>query len=197
MNKRRPKKIPANPTGIRWLEMGGLLVILLGSAATSVVAEDGGTTKDRRFKILTRKADDRVVVRPEGDSTLFIVTSPSGIGRMTIERVEERWPKFVLVRLNLKGLEGLGVSNGVTSIRGSVSSREGMAHSRLWMEGEEIRPLPEAHPNWISIRRVNQERKSSKGESTSDDYFELAIPPTWFRESPKSISLSWIDFYRN
>ena len=181
------------------LGVGTLSRLSLVIAMTTVIAADRVPSGHHRFGIVTLKQDDRVAVRLEGDSTIFIVTSPSGIGRMTIERADSKWPKSMIVRLNLKGLEGFGVSDGLVSIRGEVPvpTRGAGIQPRVWLEGQENQPMTQNHPHWISIRRRTAERKSPEPESAPDGYFELTLPPALFRESPKSISVSWVDFYRS
>ncbi len=58
-----------------------------------------------RFTVTTRKADDTVAVGGDRERTTFDVRSPSGISRAVIGRTGAAWPKSVVVRLHLKGLE--------------------------------------------------------------------------------------------
>ena len=59
---------------------------------------DDPKTPSAKFKIATKKNDDSVEVRIEKDKALFMVKSPSGISQAVIERLEERWPKVVVLR---------------------------------------------------------------------------------------------------
>ena len=81
-----------------------------------------GDAKDQptKFNITTRRKDDVVEVRAGKDKTLFNVTSPFGISQAVIERQEDTWPKAVLLRLHLKGLEGFRASNGKVTLNAAV-----------------------------------------------------------------------------
>jgi hypothetical protein len=59
------------------------------------------------FRIQCRKPADHVAVTVGADTTSFTVTSPSGIGSASIERTGPAWPASVILRLDLKGLEGI------------------------------------------------------------------------------------------
>jgi hypothetical protein len=46
------------------------------------------------------------------------------------------------------------------------------------------------------IRIVSGEGKPAKELPLKDGYFEMMLPKAFFEGNPKSIALSWIDFYR-
>ena len=73
------------------------------------------------FKVTTKKIDDTVQIRPEKDKIVFVIRSPSGISEAVIERKQETWPKFVVLRLRLKGFENFTVSNGKVTMHAAVS----------------------------------------------------------------------------
>src|SRR5262245_15178035 len=91
------------------------------------VADDGDAPKDHpaKFKITTKRQDDWVELRVEKDKAVFSVHSPFGISQVVIERLEEMWPKEVMVRLHLKGLENFRATNGKVKLEASVSIQEG------------------------------------------------------------------------
>ena len=63
---------------------------------------------------------------------------------------------------------------------------------RLSSNGREGRVIGEGSPYWANMRIVG-------GEETiplRDGYFELQLPKMFFKDNPRSITLSWIDFYR-
>ena len=57
------------------------------------------------YAIQCRKPADHVAVTVGADTTIFTVTSPSGIGSASIGRTGPAWPASVILRLDLKGLE--------------------------------------------------------------------------------------------
>ena len=49
----------------------------------------------------------------------------------------------------------------------------------------------------MEIRMVGGDGKPAKVIPLKDGYFEMALPRAFFEGQPKSISLNWIDFFRN
>jgi len=147
------------------------------------------------FKITTKKQDDTVEVRADKGKAILIVKSPSGISQVVIERQDEIWPKVVMLRLHLKGLESFRVSNGKIRLDAAVSSQSGKV--RIWKDGNENSPLDEKSPFWADIRIVGSDGKPARELPLKDGYFEMAMPKALFEGSPKTITVNWIDFYRN
>lgn len=167
-----------------------LLVVSHPSAAT------GGDEPPAKFTIKTKKKDDAVEVRADKERTLFVVKSPSGIGRAVLERADDRWPDTVVVRLHLSGLESFGVSNGKVAVNAAVSSR-GAGRARVWRDGDEKAPLDAKSEYWMEIRLVGADGKPADGVPLKGGYFEMTLPKALFEGNPKSLTLDWIDFYRN
>ena len=79
----------------------------------------------------------------------------------------------------------------------AVSVQEGKAKVRLWKDGEEESPLGEKSALWMNIKIVGGDGKPAKELPLDGGYFEMTLPKTFFEGHPQSISLNWIDFYRN
>ena len=177
------------------------LVLLIALAAVSgfAAADDGNAPKDQpaKFKVTAKRADDAVEVREDKDKAVFSVKSPFGISRAVIERAEGTWPDAVVLRLHLKGLESFRASNGKVTLDAAVSVRDGRPEVRLWKDGKEDAPLDEKSPFWVDIRLVGGDGKPAKGVPLKDGYFEITLPRAFFEGDPKSVTLNWIDFYRN
>jgi hypothetical protein len=56
--------------------------------------------------------------------------------------------------------------------------------------------LDEKSPLWADIRIVGSDGKPAKELPLKGGYFEVALPRAFFEGNPKSITLNWIDFYR-
>jgi hypothetical protein len=149
---------------------------------------------DPPFRITTKRDGDKVEVTVENGKAVISVHSPFGISQATIERRGDNWPTSVTVRLHLKGLENLKITNGKETLKASVSSQD--AKVRLWKDGEEYSPLDSKHPYWMEIRMVGKDGKPVKTIPLKDGYFEMPLPKALFEDNPKSITLNWIDFYR-
>jgi hypothetical protein len=167
----------------------GLLVLAVAMTATA------GDDKSPKFKITTKRDNDKVEVRADKDKTVFIVKSPFGISQAIIERTDEKWTDAVVLRLHLKGLENFRVTNGKVKLETSVSSQDGKV--RVWKDGMEDAPLDAKSPYWMEIRMIGSDGKPAKAIPLKDGYFEMALPEALIERNPRSITVNWIDFYRN
>src|SRR5262245_5295417 len=128
-----------------------LIVALLG-LGNLAVANPGDSAG--QFKITTGKKDDVVEVQVAKDKTLFAIKSPFGISQAVIERTEAKWPKVVMVRLHLKGLESFRAANANVKLDAAVTFQEGKLQVRIWKDGKENAPLDKTSPLWMDIRAV-------------------------------------------
>jgi hypothetical protein len=172
-----------------------LLLLVMGLLPVLAWADDSAAPA--KFKITTKRKDDTVEVQADKDKTLFIIKSPFGISQAVIEREGEKWADAVALRLHLKGLENVRASNGKVTLDAAVAIQEGKANVRLWKDGKEDAPLDEKSPFWMEIRMVGGDGKPAKEIPLKDGYFEMALPKAFFKGNPKSITVNWIDFYRN
>lgn len=167
--------------------ISGLLIVAIAATAA---ADDKPS-----FKITNRRDNDTVEVRVDKEKTAFIVKSPFGISNTVIERKSEKWPDAVVLHLHLKGLESFQVSNGKVKLEASVSSQDGTV--RLWKDGKEDAPLDAKCSLWMEIRLVGHDGKPTRAIPLTDGYFEMQLPKVFFEGNPRTITMSWIDFYRN
>ena len=149
---------------------------------------------DASFRITTKRYNDKVEVKVKEGKAHFSVQSPFGISQAVFERSGNRWPTTVMLRLHLKGLEKVKVTNGRITLEGAVSSQDGKV--RLWKDGKEDSPLDSKHPYWMKIRLVGQDGNRVITIPLKDGYFEMQLPKALFEDNPKSITVNWIDFYR-
>ncbi|MEJ7589987.1 MAG: hypothetical protein WKF77_00410 [Planctomycetaceae bacterium] len=49
----------------------------------------------------------------------------------------------------------------------------------------------------MEIRVVGSDGESPVGIPLKDDYFEMQLPKAFLESNPNSITVNWIDFYRN
>lgn len=166
-----------------------LFVVAL--AATTTAADDPP------LKVTTKRADDRVDVKIEKRKATISVHSPFGISHAAIERAGETWPDAVVLRLHLKGLENFKVTSSKVKLEGSASLQDGKPLVRLWKDYKEDAPLDAKSPYWIEVRIVGGDGKQAKEIPLKGGYFELPLPRAVFEGNPKSITVRWIDFYRN
>jgi hypothetical protein len=102
----------------------------------------------------------------------------------------------VVLRLHLKGLSSFRAANGTVTLDAAVSLQEGRTRVRIWKDGKEDSPLDENSPFWMGIHIVGGDGRPAQELPLKDGYFEMTLPRVFFEGSPKSITLNWIDFYR-
>lgn len=172
----------------------GLLLAVAVAAALGGEADAQVGPKD--FKITTGKPTDAVKVLTGKESVVFNVHSPAGISEASIARESASWPKQVVLRLHLKGLEDFKVGNGKVTIHAAVTAQQGKPKVRQWKDGKEDAPLDSKSPYWIGIRMQREDGKAAEAIPLKDGFFEMPLPAALFEGNPKAIVINWIDFFR-
>ena len=180
---------------IGWLLLSTPLVLKLLTAVGMSLTH--GADPSPQFKITTKRDTDKIVVTVDKQRTLFDIHSPSGISHAVIERTAAVWPEGMVLRLHLTGLESFQIKSGETTLHASVSSHGGEKPVRLWKNEAEDKPLDSTSPLWSEIRMIGSDGKPSKTIPLKDGYFEIEIPKALREGNPQSITVSWVDFYRN
>ncbi|MED5457655.1 MAG: hypothetical protein VX428_09110 [Verrucomicrobiota bacterium] len=124
------------------------------------------------------KPDNRKIeVTSLVDSVIFNVFDKFGIGAASIKIIEGDWPKKVLIRFHLSGLEGFTLSS------------QGMNYKKNTFK---VR-MSDIKGNTIKgkylVRNEGGDSKKIPG------YFEIEIPKKITTDS-SMINLKWIDYYR-
>jgi hypothetical protein len=167
-------------------------------AATQPATTQSATSQSSPpFQITCRKTEDAVTVSTDGGKAILSITSPSGIGKATIDRTDERWPKEVVLRVRLRGLESLTISSGNVKLAASVLSHSGntrLLHLRT--DGKEGPQLTKDSPYWMDIHVLDARGKPAAGLPEKDGCFEMTIPKALLDEKAKTVTIEWIDFYR-
>jgi hypothetical protein len=162
------------------------------------IIEDGKEIKPLAtaapFKITSKNAGS-LTTSVEGERTIFSIKGP-GIGDAKVQRLGEAWPKEVVLRVYLGGLENFTISSGEVKLSTSVLSHSGNQQlSHLWKEGKEGPSLDEKSPFWMEIHRLDATGKPAEGLPPKGGWFEMTLPQALIKESD-TIELGWIDFYR-
>jgi hypothetical protein len=66
----------------------------------------------------------------------------------------------------------------------------------LWKDGKQKVGLDEKSPFWMDIRMLGSDGKPARKFPLEEGYFEMALPKAFLDANPKSITLTWIDSYR-
>lgn len=173
----------------------GLLVIgVCFCVDAAAVAADASASP---FKITTKHATDKVTVELQAGVATFAIRSPGGIGRAVIERQAAKWPDKITLRLYLRGLESFRISNGKSTLHVAIASHGEPPRIRVWKDDQENAPLTPNDPAWIAVRILDKQNRPTTDMPLADGTFELTLPGSLFADAPQSITLDWIDFYRN
>ena len=153
------------------------------------------------------KAADRAAVTTEGGRAVIDVTSAGGIGGLTA--TAETWPEEVVVRLRLRGLEGLEIRYGDVTIATGVSSSgqpSALTLSVLDEDGNVQSASPSSDVYYPNIQAVTPDGTTAVGPLAAGERppfplpegsaLEITLPPHFHRDDQPSFTLQWIDFYR-
>lgn len=141
-------------------------------------------TAPPQFRIVTQRSDDSVVVASSAEQSVLTVLSPRGIGSAVIHRPGAQWPAMhtLLLKLRLRGLEELRISNGDVEWIAAVSSSDSTVRLRVKRGLQETELTNPQDPYWADV--------------TTDNGFSVKVPGILFERNPASLNLKWIDFFR-
>jgi hypothetical protein len=151
-----------------------------------------GDAQEQALGAKVGREGSRVRFSSEGDTAIIDITSKFGIDKATIHRKTETWPKSILVRLHLSGLESFQAAGKQGTVAWSVSST-GDNPSRVSLRNGEETALDEDSPYYTPVRIVGGHGKIP----LEDGYFEVPLSAKLFEGNPEQITLNWIDFYRD
>lgn len=159
----------------------------------AVEGDASGALQRPGLQATVGRTETRIRFLSEGDTSIFDITSATGIDKATIKRESDEWPKSILVRLHLGGLESFKAGGKGFAIEWSVSSTgEHEARSTL-VSGKRVADIKKDSPFYGEVRIGGGGKKIP----LKDGYFEVPLPAKLFEQNPETISLEWVDFYRN
>lgn len=187
------------PVAIFWL-VGGLL--LGGCRAT--------TTPPMIELTLDRPQGNTAAVTIEDGRALIDVNERHGINGVAARLTQGEWPPQIVVRLPLRGLEGLWIHYGDLTISTGVSSSGAPPPPLTITVVDEAGNVQSAPPSadiyYPDIRAVMPDGTAAVGPLAVGErpafplpegsVFEITLPAHFFREAHDSFSMQWIDFYR-
>lgn len=126
--------------------------------------------------------------------SLIAIKPDAGVGGLRLRRLKAVWPREIVVRLALRGLESLRISDAAENYHWEVSSHPpySVNLSVVDSDGNAIRLTEKgSNDHKLSIEANPREIPLSSG------YFEFTIPEKILKRNPESLGIQWIDFYRN
>lgn len=134
-----------------------------------------------------------------GPSAIVEIRSRRGIGAGKIVLPERNAPKALTLRLHLRGLENLQISDGTVTVTLSVLSHSGhRVLAGLHRPGQQppadLKPDDPLRP---VVRLVGGHGKTIKKiPIPKGGYIEVTLPPALLKELGRTLQVRWIDFYR-
>ena len=152
-----------------------------------------GSYSKSELEATVGRGDSRIRFSSNDDGLICDLSSGFGIDKAMIKRLGDDWPKAIVVRLHLSGLESFKAANEDITVEWSVSSTGNNASRVVLHKGQEEIMLDAKSPYYTQARIVG-------GNGTiplKDGYFEVPLPAKLFEKNPPEIKLQWIDFFRN
>lgn len=134
---------------------------------------------------------------PDGRLVIDLVDPPT-IGRMWVTPSAAGWPKAIVLRLRLAGLEHLACEAVGQTWEASVLSHGDHVRSQWRVRSGSRVSLDPQDPRWIGIVARASDGTEVDGLPKPSDggYFEITLPPALLAGESRPIELRWIDFYR-
>ncbi|HTN76980.1 MAG TPA: hypothetical protein VL096_17095 [Pirellulaceae bacterium] len=154
-----------------------IIVLALVCQATLAFAADPPPT----IKVGLKRAEDTVIVSATDAGATISVTSATGIGAANIVRRDKTWPKELRLVLNIRGLEGLSLTQGDRKLQTFLGSdAPTIAHRNADGKWEEAKFDKAFAPILV------------KNAAT----ITITIPAAWLDPAQAELQVEWIDFYR-
>lgn len=136
-----------------------------------------------------------VEVELAGRAVTLDIASNFGLGRATVTLTGGPPPSSVALRLHLRGLEELRVTDATGTTVAEVASAPGhtIRQRRLTPDGGE-QPIDHSSPHWLGISIVAPEPDPSF--PLRDGHFAVTLPGTALAGGEGPLTIAWIDFYR-
>lgn len=153
-----------------------LAAFVLFTASMVVAAEPPPAIK---FEL--KRPADVIEVTATDAETVLTLTSKTGIGSAKLQRVGKTWPKQITLKTNLRGLEGLILTQGDRRLQTFLGSDTPETFRRTAADKWE--------PAKIDKRFLPTIAKGETG-------IVIQLPAAWLEAGEPELLVEWIDFYR-
>jgi hypothetical protein len=136
-----------------------------------------------------------VEVELAGRAVTLDIASNFGIGRATVAHIGGPPPAALALRLHVRGLEELRITDAAGTTVAEVASGPGhmIRQRRLTPDGAE-QPIEPGSPHWLSISIVAPEPDPSF--PLRDGHFAISLPGSALASGAGDLRIAWIDFFR-
>ena len=151
------------------------------AAAGTLAAAEQAKPAGQHITVELKKAGDRAEAGKTKEGALVAIHSESGIGGAKLIRPAGGWPRSVIIRIDVKGMESVRLEGG-----------------GLWSEsflGGELR-----RPYWKTGQIGNTEATAAGRLDFAVTRFkggvQIEVPKELLNTNAAVISLQWVDFFR-
>jgi hypothetical protein len=148
----------------------------------------------RGLEAIISPDDGKIAIAREQDRVLATIHSERGIGKAVLKRLGEKWPRQIVLRIHLSGLELFKLTTPSTRLSWSVSSHGQQESTVTLLEESKETALKPGHELYSPITIVP---KKATIPLSQEAYFEIVLPGPLLKHDESELQLQWIDFYRN
>ena len=157
--------------------------------------------KPAAIKVQLRHESDRANVSVVQGHTLISLNSSRGIGTAILVKQDpaDEWPDHVEMVVDLRGLEGLTLrTKAITLIGSATDDAPNQARfTRRSAEGQD-EPIESDSPYWPNLTAMSIEAAGLPHASVQPlRRFRFRLPSAMLKQNPETVTVEWIDFYRN
>lgn len=146
------------------------------------------------YEIQTTKPQDQIAYEFKNNTAYFDITSPGGTGGAFVVHTQGDFPKAVMLRFHLKGLESLQLRFESGDVQASVASdgNHDVTERGHTDAGQDETILTQDNSFWLPIEIVSP----TKNIPLEDGYFQVLLPRAFYASRAREFSVEWIDFFR-
>lgn len=124
------------------------------------------------------------------------IHSPKGIGGVELSVTDGIWPKAVILRFYLRGLENLRIVSEGIALEASIKSYgENLVRQTAIIAGKVQEPASD-HPWIMSVEIVDRQSTDVGKLPVVDGYINVGLPQTLFESRGRQFEIHWVNFYR-
>ncbi|MFN2171107.1 MAG: hypothetical protein ACK2UF_06740 [Candidatus Promineifilaceae bacterium] len=166
-------------------------VVFLTACAAMINSTPAGKPE---YEVTSVRPSSQVTASNEGNQAVIEVYSDSGIGDASVRLVSGAWPKSIVMRFHLQGLENMKFSYGETIVNLSVNTENMVLESIIAPDGTE-EEIDEESVYWMPVTFLD-EAGTAVDRLAAGGVLEVNAPASFLAGNYAQFTINWIDFYR-
>lgn len=131
---------------------------------------------------LQRLAGDRAAIATTPTETVVTIHSERGVGRATITPVGATWPEQLILRLHLRNLEGIDLSNGLWRLNSFLGADLAVPYAPVGRAGG---PRYDGSDPTVNLPITRD-----------GEMIEVVVPELFLDDAYPELYIQWVDYYR-